>query len=164
MTPFKKFLVLILSTLEGWKVESTLEPPGGFKHGTPGLEHWTPELQKSRYLKTKTVFFLQTKKNHQLHIKGYFMTKNSYVVELTFQGFWINLWLFDFLYSVFPVWNICRKFHFASMNVSKVIAWRKLKKSQDFWNFNSTKVSLTFHPSEVVKMSTRSFQEVSGKK
>ena len=65
---------------------------------------------------------------------------------------------------VFPVWNICRKFHFASMNVSKVIAWRKLKKSQDFWNFNSTKVNSTFHPSEVDKMSTRSFQEVSGKK
>ena len=27
------------------------------------------------------------------------MTKNSFVVELTFKGFWINLWLFDFLYS-----------------------------------------------------------------
>ena len=62
MTPFQKFLVLILSTLEGWKGESNLEPPGGFEHGTPGLEHWTPELQKSRYLKNKTVFFLQTNK------------------------------------------------------------------------------------------------------
>ena len=31
------FLVLILSTSEGRKVESTLEPPGGFEHGTPGL-------------------------------------------------------------------------------------------------------------------------------
>ena len=33
----QKFLVLILSTLEGWKAESTLKPPSGFEHGTPGL-------------------------------------------------------------------------------------------------------------------------------
>ena len=32
------FLVLILSTSEGWKAESTLEPPHGFEHGTPRLE------------------------------------------------------------------------------------------------------------------------------
>ena len=41
----QKFLVLILSTSEGWKAESTLEPPGGFELGTAGLEiqrlnHW----------------------------------------------------------------------------------------------------------------------------
>ena len=29
---FLKFLVLILSTTEGSKVESTLEPPSGFEH------------------------------------------------------------------------------------------------------------------------------------
>ena len=34
---FQKFLVLILSTSEGWKTESTLEPPSGFERGTPGL-------------------------------------------------------------------------------------------------------------------------------
>ena len=33
----QKFLVLILSTSEGWKTESTLEPPCGFEHGTPGF-------------------------------------------------------------------------------------------------------------------------------
>ena len=33
----QKFLVLILSTPEGWKAESTLELPKGFEHGTPGL-------------------------------------------------------------------------------------------------------------------------------
>ena len=33
----QKFLVLILSTSEGWKTESTLEPPSSFEHGTPGL-------------------------------------------------------------------------------------------------------------------------------
>ena len=30
----QKFLVLILSTSEGWKAESILEPPSGFEHGT----------------------------------------------------------------------------------------------------------------------------------
>ena len=33
----QKFLVLILSTSEGWKAESTLKPPSDFDHGTPGL-------------------------------------------------------------------------------------------------------------------------------
>ena len=33
----QKFLVLILSTSEGWKTESTLEQPSGLEHGTPGL-------------------------------------------------------------------------------------------------------------------------------
>ena len=33
----QKFLVLILSTSKGWKAESNLEPPSGFKHGTSGL-------------------------------------------------------------------------------------------------------------------------------
>ena len=41
----QKFLILILSTLKGWKAESTLEPPNGFDHETPGLgiqhlSHW----------------------------------------------------------------------------------------------------------------------------
>ena len=33
----QKYLVLIFSTSEGWKAESTLEPPSGFEHGLPGL-------------------------------------------------------------------------------------------------------------------------------
>ena len=33
----QKFLVLNLSTSEGWKAESTLEPPRGFEHRTPRL-------------------------------------------------------------------------------------------------------------------------------
>ena len=33
----RKFLVLILSTSEGWKAESTLQPLNGFEHGAPGL-------------------------------------------------------------------------------------------------------------------------------
>ena len=31
------FLVLILSTSEGWTTELTLEPPSGFEYGTSGL-------------------------------------------------------------------------------------------------------------------------------
>ena len=33
----QKFLVLILSISEGWKAESTFEPPSGFEYWTPGL-------------------------------------------------------------------------------------------------------------------------------
>ena len=33
----QKLLVLVWSTSEGWKTESTLEPLSGFEHGTPGL-------------------------------------------------------------------------------------------------------------------------------
>ena len=33
----QKFLVLILSTSEGWKATPTLEAPNGFDHETPGL-------------------------------------------------------------------------------------------------------------------------------
>ena len=33
----QKSLVLTLSTSEGQKAESTLEPPSSFEHGTPGL-------------------------------------------------------------------------------------------------------------------------------
>ena len=36
-TFYQKFLVLILSTSEVWKAESTLEPPSSFEHETPGL-------------------------------------------------------------------------------------------------------------------------------
>ena len=31
----QKFLVLTLSTSEGWNAESTLEPPSGFEHTGP---------------------------------------------------------------------------------------------------------------------------------
>ena len=36
-TKSQKFLILTLSTSEGWKAESTLEPPIGFEHGIPEL-------------------------------------------------------------------------------------------------------------------------------
>ena len=37
----QKFLVLTLSTLEGWKGKPTFEPPSGFEHETPrlGIQH-----------------------------------------------------------------------------------------------------------------------------
>ena len=34
---YQKPLVLISSTLEGWKAKSTLEPPSGFEYRTLGL-------------------------------------------------------------------------------------------------------------------------------
>ena len=33
----QKSLIVIFSTSEGWMAESTLEPPSGFEHRTPGL-------------------------------------------------------------------------------------------------------------------------------
>ena len=33
----QEFLVLIWSISEGWKAESTLQPPSAFEHWTPGL-------------------------------------------------------------------------------------------------------------------------------
>ena len=35
----QKFLVLILSTSEGWKAESTLEPPSGFELSKKQQKH-----------------------------------------------------------------------------------------------------------------------------
>ena len=40
------------------------------------------KTQKSRYLKNVT-FFLQNGKIRELHIKGYFIAKNSFVAEVT---------------------------------------------------------------------------------
>ena len=40
------------------------------------------KAKKSRYLENETLFYSQTK-NNQLLIKGYFMAKNSFVVEVT---------------------------------------------------------------------------------
>ena len=53
----QKFLVLTLSTSEGWKAESTLEPPGGFEHSTPGLgiQRLNPYNSKMMVLHEKPV-------------------------------------------------------------------------------------------------------------
>ena len=40
---------------------------------------------KPRYLENETFVLLQMKKIHLLHIKGYFMAKNTFVAELTFK-------------------------------------------------------------------------------
>ena len=39
----QEVLVLIWSTLEGWKAELTLEPPKSFEPGNPGLEIQHPK-------------------------------------------------------------------------------------------------------------------------
>ena len=64
----QKFLVLILSTSEGWKAESTLEPPSGFEHGNPGLaiqclNHSTNRINTSR---VKTRLIKQSRKCEKL--------------------------------------------------------------------------------------------------
>ena len=44
----------------------------------------------------QNIIFSSKKKNHQLHIKRYFMTKNSFVAEVTFKGLSIiNLNVFE---------------------------------------------------------------------
>ena len=40
------------------------------------------KAQKSRYFENNTLFFLQIK-IHYLHIKGYFLAKNTFVAEVT---------------------------------------------------------------------------------
>ena len=42
------------------------------------------KTQKSRYIKNKTLFFIKIKKICLIQIKGYFMTKNSFAVDVTF--------------------------------------------------------------------------------
>ena len=45
------------------------------------------KTQTFRYLENKALFFLQIKKIHQLHIKGYFMANNTFAVDATFNSF-----------------------------------------------------------------------------
>ena len=90
------------SSFQPWKDERVSQTWSHLVVLNMGPLDWNTGLLNCKNLdisRTKQYFFFKQKKNHQLHIKGYFMTKNSFVVELTFKGFWINLWLFDFLYS-----------------------------------------------------------------
>ena len=47
-----------------------------------GLLDWNADI----WISQEQNIFSSDKKNH-LHIKGYFMAKNSFVVQLTFKGF-----------------------------------------------------------------------------
>ena len=54
----QKFLVLIWSTSERWRAESSLEPPSTFEPGTPGLgihcpNHWDNAPYLARCLKPR---------------------------------------------------------------------------------------------------------------
>ena len=89
---------------------------------------------KSRYPENETIFFSSNKKIHYLHIKGYFMTKNTLLAEVTFKldslketllsyceliyqwrisiqksytDSWLNIFKspFDFLYSISALRN-----------------------------------------------------------
>ena len=43
-------------------------------------------LTEMRFSQERNVTFSSNKKNHKLHIKGYFIAKNSFVVEVTFNS------------------------------------------------------------------------------
>ena len=60
----QKLMVLILSTSEGWKAESTLDTPNSFEHETPGWEiqhlnhyamRFTPSFPKCLVEKMRTI-------------------------------------------------------------------------------------------------------------
>ena len=72
---FQKFLVLILLTLEGWKTESTSEPPSGFEHGTPRLgiqhlNHWAISTLWVEFIWKSVRRFIQYFYFLDRHIKG----------------------------------------------------------------------------------------------
>ena len=52
----QEFLVLILSTSEGWKAELALESPSGFEHRTLGLQSST---SKGGYMYKENVWFFR---------------------------------------------------------------------------------------------------------
>ena len=75
---------------------------------------------------------------YQKLLHGEISKKRSKIKEFSLiRNFAVNLKAFELVQDclilyfpvVFAVYNICRKFQLARMNVSKVIAWRKLKKS-----------------------------------
>ena len=70
----QNFLVLIWSTLEGWKAESTLEPPSGFKHRNPGLGIQHPNHILPLYF-VKIKVWRETQYPHK--ISGYFQGKTQ---------------------------------------------------------------------------------------
>ena len=52
------------------------------------------KTQKSRYLENETLFFLQMKKFINYTSKSYFIGKNSFVAEVTFNCHALFQWLF----------------------------------------------------------------------
>ena len=67
----QEVLVLIWVTSEGWKAESTLEPPNGFEPWTPGIgvqcpNHWLKNIFFSTIWKTKCLIsFVGLKVNQE---------------------------------------------------------------------------------------------------
>ena len=43
------------------------------------------KTQNTKYLENETLFFIQIKKIREIHIKGYFMAKNSFAADVTFK-------------------------------------------------------------------------------
>ena len=67
-------------------------------------------------LRTKHFFFKQ--KNSLITHQELLYDKNSFAAEVTFKGFELTFdCLIVYFPVVFPVWNICRKFQFASVDM-----------------------------------------------
>ena len=47
------------------------------------------KTQKFRHLTNELVSFLQIKKNHELHTRGYFIAKNSFLPDVALKAFFI---------------------------------------------------------------------------
>ena len=77
----QKFLVLIWSTLEGWKAESTLEPPSGSQHGTPGLriKRLKHKLKSSKFSKNLLPHIPRTSDTSSKLGKNYHVSTNMWV-------------------------------------------------------------------------------------
>ena len=75
----QKFLLLIISTSEGWKAELTLQPPSGFEDGTPrfGIQRLNHQVI------TSTFFSNQFQEKYFIRIKQSLIEKNIYFLVIS---------------------------------------------------------------------------------
>ena len=129
----QKFLVLILSTSEEWKAESTLEPPSGFDHGTPGLR-----IQRLNHFAILRVHYFQTSSS--------WMSDRILNTTLPCQNFktWLKLRFHFWHHSHFIT-------YLTQFPRTKKKTWAFLRSLQNYLVYFSTMAffhSLTFHTTE----------------
>ena len=108
----QKFLVLILSTSEGWRAESTLESPSSFDHMTTGsgiqrLNHWVIAIIQSKTLFNLPSCCYYSKINNKLKVLQVFLTKCTEVIKTgKYQLLKMNrLFILSFFKNHKTVWN-----------------------------------------------------------
>ena len=100
----QKFLVLILSTSEEWKAESTLEPPTGFEHG--GSLDW-----ESSALTTRPLLHANSmKKTSSMSKDGSNFIKSCFGCYfrcslVNFKNFIILFWSIWVIYGLWKSWG-----------------------------------------------------------